>query len=512
MRIYVTLLVVITMLSVSFAETIEKDENTSSHPWPMFCHDVQHTGRSEYDTSTNEGKIKWKINTGVIMGSPVIANDGTIYVGGLGPIKNGTLYAINPNGTIKWIKNIPPKTKYGFSHIRTSPAIGEDGTIYVGTWEGYLYAFTPDGEEKWKISLGNWINDLSLDENGTIYAGIFSISYPNPSPAKFFAVFPNGTIKWNFTTEATVAWSPAIGKDGILYGGATDSYLYAVYVSNGNLKWRYKTKATRVSSPSIGEDGIIYFGTDQWWGNNRLYALYPNGTLKWDFKPDNEVYGATSYPPAIAEDGTLYFGTGEGRIYAVDKDGNKKWHKHVGQYPTPPVIGADGTIYIAATKKVSPTYPREDGYLYAFNPNGTIKWRIMLHSDIPYDYCYPSPMAIGRDGTIYIGTWFGSEKGDWGYLYAIGTREEKGEIIINGNDDFTKENGVIEGNGSRENPFLIRGWNFSKLIIKNTDAYFIIEYCDFCDKGLTIKKCKKRRDKEMRYFFMLKWRLSHKLQ
>ncbi|MCD6448716.1 MAG: PQQ-like beta-propeller repeat protein [Thermoplasmata archaeon] len=138
MRIYVTLLVVVTMLSVSFAETIEKDENVSSHPWPMYCHDAQHTGRSEYDTSVNEGKIIWKVKTMTIMGSPVIASDGTIYVGGLGPIKNGTLYAINPDGTIKWIKNIPPKTKYGFSYVETTPAIANDGTIYIGTQEGYL--------------------------------------------------------------------------------------------------------------------------------------------------------------------------------------------------------------------------------------------------------------------------------------------------------------------------------------------------------------------------------------
>ncbi|MCD6447633.1 MAG: PQQ-like beta-propeller repeat protein [Thermoplasmata archaeon] len=150
MRIYVTLLVAITMLSISFAETIEKDENTSSRPWPMYCHDAQHTGRSEYDTSMNEGKIKWKVKTGVIKDSPVIANDGTIYVGGESNKGNGAIYAINPNGTVKWAREIFSETKYGVPWIEASPAIGEDGTIYVGTWEGYLYAFTPDGKEKWK--------------------------------------------------------------------------------------------------------------------------------------------------------------------------------------------------------------------------------------------------------------------------------------------------------------------------------------------------------------------------
>jgi len=179
---------------------------------------------------------------------------------------------------------------------------------------------------------------------------------------------------------------------------------------------------------SIEENGIIYFVTDQWWGDNRLYALYPNGTLKWEFEPDNVVYDATRYPPAIAEDGTIYFGTAGGRIYAVDKNGTKKWHKYVGQYPTPPVIGKDGTIYIAATRRDAQFDPWEHGYLYALNPDGTIKWRTKLESDIPYDYCYPSPIAIGKDGTIYIGTWFGSSKGSWGYLYAIGATDKSFEI------------------------------------------------------------------------------------
>jgi outer membrane protein assembly factor BamB len=31
------------------------------------------------------------------------------------------------------------------------PAIGADGTIYVGSWDYNLYAVKPDGSEKWKF-------------------------------------------------------------------------------------------------------------------------------------------------------------------------------------------------------------------------------------------------------------------------------------------------------------------------------------------------------------------------
>lgn len=55
-------------------------------------------------------------------------------------------------------------------------------------------------------------------------------------------------------------------------------------------------------------------------------------------------------------------------------------------------------------------------------------------------------------------------------------------IYINGNDDFIPENGVIAGNGTKENPYIIEGWeinasNTDGIRIENTDAYFIIRNC-----------------------------------
>jgi len=68
----------------------------ASSPWPMFHHDTQHTGQSTFDTSQNPGNEKWKFTTGgMVESSPAIGSDGTIYVGS----DDDSLYAINPNGT-----------------------------------------------------------------------------------------------------------------------------------------------------------------------------------------------------------------------------------------------------------------------------------------------------------------------------------------------------------------------------------------------------------------------------
>ena len=101
--------------------------------WPMFHHDLRHTGRSIYPgAQTND--VKWTHSSQFddpIEFSPVIGSDGTIYFS----VHDG-LYAINPDGWDKW-----SGYKEVDGDIRSSPAIGSDGTIYVGSDDGELYAF-----------------------------------------------------------------------------------------------------------------------------------------------------------------------------------------------------------------------------------------------------------------------------------------------------------------------------------------------------------------------------------
>jgi len=81
--------------------------------------------------------VKWSFETtGLVNSSPAIGQDGIIYIGSWGDC----LYAINPDSTLQW------KFHAG-SNIRSSPAIGQDGTIYFGSWDHYLYALP--GSSKW---------------------------------------------------------------------------------------------------------------------------------------------------------------------------------------------------------------------------------------------------------------------------------------------------------------------------------------------------------------------------
>ena len=114
-------------------------------PWPMFRQNPQHTGRSPYGCPAfGVAVYKWHRTTGdYVQSSPAIGADGTIYVGSY----DKNLYAINPDGSQKWFFTTG-------GEVVSSPAIGADGTIYIGSYDHQLYAINPDGTEKWSFRTG----------------------------------------------------------------------------------------------------------------------------------------------------------------------------------------------------------------------------------------------------------------------------------------------------------------------------------------------------------------------
>jgi outer membrane protein assembly factor BamB len=348
----------------------------ATSPWPMFCQNRNHTGLSPYDTSANNGKLKWSYTTGGnVESSPVIGSDGTIYVGSW----DHKLYAINPVGTIKW-SFITGDT------VSSTSAIGSDGTIYFGSNDGKLYAVGPDGTEKWRFSTDSGMDHSSpvIGNDGTIYVGTGTGSIK-----KLYAINPDGTEKWNFTTGNELYSSPAIGSDGTIYVGSGDNKLYAIDPA-GTEKWNLTAGNSMYSAPAIDSDGTIYIGSSDY----KLYAVNSDGTEKWSFMTGYPIWSS----PAIGSDGTIYVGSWDGKLYAISPNGIEKWSFTAGDnVHSSPAIGSDGTIYVGS----------HDNKLYAINPDGTEKW-----SFVTGHFVRSSP-AIGSDGTIYFGSY--DHK-----LYAIG--------------------------------------------------------------------------------------------
>jgi outer membrane protein assembly factor BamB len=80
---------------------------------------------------------------------------------------------VNPDGTQKWKFTAGQGTPgQGESGLYSSPAIGADGTIYVGSWDYNLYAVKPDGTLRWKFAAGNPVfSSPAIGADGTVYFG-----------------------------------------------------------------------------------------------------------------------------------------------------------------------------------------------------------------------------------------------------------------------------------------------------------------------------------------------------
>jgi len=79
---YAYLIITAIFISCIFGLAITTAEMVESR-WPMFLHDLQHTGRSEVSGPSIPAVTSYPLDFGY--SSPVIASDGTVYIATLGP-------------------------------------------------------------------------------------------------------------------------------------------------------------------------------------------------------------------------------------------------------------------------------------------------------------------------------------------------------------------------------------------------------------------------------------------
>jgi len=124
--------------------------------------------------------------------------------------------------------------------VFSSPAIGSDGTVYVGSADKKLYAINgKTGVKLWEFETGYWVSSsLAIGSDGTVYVG----SQDN----KLYAINGKSGVKlWEFGTGEWKgpfgrAWSgvnssPAIGDGGTVYVGSDDGKLYAIKTDSKGL-------------------------------------------------------------------------------------------------------------------------------------------------------------------------------------------------------------------------------------------------------------------------------------
>jgi outer membrane protein assembly factor BamB len=272
------------------------------------------------------GKKLWQLGEPENLGfwnrsAPAVGSDGTIYVGGADIYPGqACLVAVNPDGKVRWRFMVPWGPSYVEDTVNSSPAIGRDGTIYVGTTDYHLYAVTPGGQQEWSLDTGGRIADEApaIGSDGTIYVtagdGGHLYGHPDQVSGRLLAVSPAGAVLWSVPTDKRTDSAPAIARDGTIYVNATTErggHLIAI-TPKGKSKWKFTVPGMAWGSPTVGADGLIYTC-----GFKAIYCVTPKGKKKWSWTTRSMVTSGGG-SPVIDKRGTLYFGSNDS-YYALKR-------------------------------------------------------------------------------------------------------------------------------------------------------------------------------------------------
>jgi outer membrane protein assembly factor BamB len=288
------------------------------------------------------------------LSSPNVGPDGSIYVG----CGNGNLYAIDKDGNLRW-------THTADSFIYSTPAVADDGKVFVGLQDGVLYALGADGSELWSFETagpgqvgGAILASPAIGNDGTVY--VMGVYDPN-----LYAIDPcDGTIRWVCDAMAGdgAFASPVVAADGTIYMSTlSDTNLYAIEPNEGTIIWAtdlvdtasswlpedYEDNypdASCWSEPALALDDTIYVSFD----DPYLRAVNPDGTIKW-IKRIGVIGGFTL---AVGDDGLIYAASEDRSLYVVDPTGDELARFDGADWLSRPVITAENTVVVSDADNV----------------------------------------------------------------------------------------------------------------------------------------------------------------
>jgi outer membrane protein assembly factor BamB len=375
----------------------------AASPWPEMRRDSRNTGSSPI-RGRYRGDRPWSFRTARgIFSTPVIGDDGTVYVGSA----DGYFYALGTDGRPLW------RFRTG-GIIDAAAALGERRKarggfpITIGSGDETLYQLRSDPEPLSRAERVRWTFRSSLPPattqlvnwwEGNVAYGPDGNLYVGNTGGGAFSLTPGGEQRWVVERANSVWTTPAFDEEGNSYWGSVDLFAFSLDPS-GAQRWQTPFAGYVTSSPALGSDGTVYIGAF----DGALHALdSDSGAVRWSFESREHIYGS----PALAHDAdgrtsAIYIGSADGSVYAVRPDGSLIWRYDTGDpVRSSPALGRKpsgdgGIVYVGSS----------NGKLYALDAEtGARRWSFDTTPDgAPLrdrDDLNGSP-ALGKRG-VYIG-------------------------------------------------------------------------------------------------------------
>ena len=253
-----------TILSFDGYNITQFENNNDIDWWPMFRHDLIHTG---YSTSTapDTNTIRWRYTTGFLVDSSPAVADGKVYIGS----GDGKVYCLNADtGGKIWDCII------SYGEYYSSPAVA-DGKVYIGgSSDGKVYCLNAGtGAYIWDYQTSDAVESSPAIADGKVYIGSLDRKVycfgNNRSPNKPSKPYPeNGSI--NITTDVNLTWS---GGDP----DVNDIVTYDVYFGSTHpLQKIASNKSNTLINPGHLAYSLTYFWSIVSWDNHGTSTVGPS--------------------------------------------------------------------------------------------------------------------------------------------------------------------------------------------------------------------------------------------
>ncbi len=426
--------------------------------WPKWHADNTDQGRSQADTSANQGTELWTVQLAVpqsaggmegmvnpnpsYLNSPIVGPDGTVYQLGM----DGTFVAVDPGGNILWKDSLLAPNP---DEHPATPILAADGTIYL---ESGTDSASMQPAQLYHID----------SATGKI---LFQIGPPTGCAAGGSNA-ANGNSSGGCQGADGFDVNPSIGQDGLLFDG--DDFGQTVTYQTGSngsltqsntliLPWGMERVAVAIdqNDQSYWCCGALCFGVTAPESGFQAIPAWPAagvtvGSGGGFLQNSDLAYDEQHTGWLMIEVGTQTGNSGQTTLAAIDPaNGQQHWvfngmpsgttpgnfspftgsglfNADVGN--SAPAIAADGTVYVGnvdglyavdgATGSLKSGFPFKtssdldtavaiggdgtiffgtaDGTFYAVNPDGSQRFKLATHGRIS------SSPAIGPDGTVFF--------------------------------------------------------------------------------------------------------------
>jgi outer membrane protein assembly factor BamB len=253
------------------------------------------------DSATGEPKENW----GFIgaqdrwVASPLVV-DSTIYA----PNGDGMLYVLDLQGNLLWSLQL--------SGTLWAQPVTDGKLIYVPSLDHVLYAVDPQSHAiAWKIELGGAIaGSPAIGGDGTLYIGSFA--------SKLEAVNPTSQQAHILANSDGWIWGGPVLDGDTLYFGDLSGHFYALQAASGDQTWApVQPDGPIVGSPLVTPDFVVI--TTEAGG---VYAIDRDGKVVWNQTVGGKIYSA----PVVAGDLILAAPMqADFVLAALDKTGKQVW-------------------------------------------------------------------------------------------------------------------------------------------------------------------------------------------